>query len=60
MYAKPMVFGLDLILATSILVVVLARFNSWDQFFYTFFKSLRVRVSIRVIVRVTVKVTIYV
>jgi len=56
-----MVFHSALTLAISVLVVVLACFNSWDQFFFTFFKTfqslgLGVRVSmIRVSVRVTVK-----
>jgi len=35
----PMVYGSALTLATFVLVVVVARFNSWDQFFFTFFKS---------------------
>jgi len=39
MSAVPMVFGLALTLATFVLVVVLPRFNSWDQFFFPFFKS---------------------
>jgi len=46
-----MVFGLALTLVTIVLVVVVvARFNSCDQFFVTFFKSfqsLGFKVSIR-------------
>jgi len=34
--AEPMVFGSALILTTVFVVVVLARFNSWDLFFFTF------------------------
>jgi len=34
-----MVFGVDLTLATLILVVVVLHFNSWDQFFFSFFKT---------------------
>jgi len=34
----PMVFGSALTVATFVVVVVVARFNSWDQFFFTFFK----------------------
>jgi len=30
--AMPMVFDLALTLATLVLVIVVARFNSWDQF----------------------------
>jgi len=49
--AVPKVFGLSLTLATVILVVV-ASFNSWDHFFFTFFKTFQTlvlgkRVSVR-------------
>jgi len=53
MSAVPMVFGLALILANFILILVVAHFISWDHFFFTFFKffpSLGVVVSIRVTV----------
>jgi len=48
-----MVFSSYLTFATFILVIVVARFKSWDQFFFSFFKSfqslgLGVRVSIKV------------
>jgi len=39
-------------LAIFVLVIVVARFNSWDHFFFTFFKicqSLDLGVSVRVI-----------
>jgi len=36
--AVQMVFGSALTLATFILILVVARFTSWDQFFFTFFK----------------------
>jgi len=34
-----MVFGSPLTLGTFVLVVVVARFNSWDYFFFTFKKG---------------------
>jgi len=34
-----MVFDSALTLATFILAVVVAHFNSWDHFFFTFFKG---------------------
>ena len=34
--AVPMVFGSALTLETFVLVVVVARFNSWDHFFFAF------------------------
>jgi len=34
-----MLFSSALTLATFVLVVVLVRYNLWDQFFFTFFKS---------------------
>ena len=37
----PNVFGSTLTLATFILVVVVACFNSWGHFFFTFFKTLQ-------------------
>jgi len=37
--AVPKVFYLTLTLVTFILVVVIASFNSWDQFFFTLFSK---------------------
>jgi len=42
-----MVFGLDLILATFVLVV-LACFKSWDHFFFSFSKILVLGIGSRV------------
>jgi len=55
--AVLMFFSLALTLATFDLVVVVARFNSWDYFFLTFLKnfqclSLRVSVTDRVSINV--------
>jgi len=33
------VYGLAITLATFVLVEVVAHFDSWDQFLFTFFKS---------------------
>ena len=48
--AVQMVFGSALTLATFILILVVARFTSWDQFFFTFSVQIgpgsRVRFSI--------------
>jgi len=41
MSAVPMLFGLALTLPTFVLVVVLACFKSWDQFFFIFFEIFR-------------------
>jgi len=38
MSAMPMVFGLALTLMTFVSVVVVARFNLWDQFFFPLLK----------------------
>ena len=48
----PNVFGSALNLETFVLVVVVARFNSWDHFFFNFFFNfqtldLRFRVTAR-------------
>jgi len=34
-----MVFSSALTLATFVLIAVVARFNSWDQFYFTLFKT---------------------
>jgi len=52
--AMPAVFGSALTLATFVLVVVVAHFNSWDQFFFTVFKAFQtsgsgISVSIRLV-----------
>jgi len=39
MSGVPMLLGSAFTLATLVLVVVVAHFNSWDQFFFTFLKS---------------------
>ena len=66
----PKVFGSTLTLVTFVLVVVVARLNSWDQFFFTFFKTFQtlglgasirssVRVSIRIKAMVWVRFQVY-
>jgi len=57
-FAAPKIFGSSHTLATFVLVVVVARFNSWDHL--TFFKTFQtlgigVRISIRGSVRVSVR-----
>jgi len=42
MSAVPIVFGLALTLATFVLVVVVAYFNSWDHFYLLFSKVSKV------------------
>jgi len=39
MSAVRMVFGVAFTMATLISVVMVAQFNSWGQFFFTFFKT---------------------
>jgi len=61
MSAVPMVFSSALTLATFVLVIMVAHFNSWNNFYLTFFKSfqslgLGVKVSIRD--RVSIKLTL--
>jgi len=55
----PKVFGSTLTLVTFVLVVVVARLNSWDHFFFTFFKTfqnLGLGASIRTSVRVSIRI----
>ena len=55
--AVPVAFDLALTLLTFVLLVVLACFNSWDQFFFTFYKSYQsLCLGVSVIVSISIRV----
>ena len=57
----PKAFGSTLTLVTFVLVVVVARFNSWDHVFFTFFKILGLGASISsVMVSIRIKAMVWV
>ena len=58
--AVPKIFSSALTLVTFILVVVVAHFNSWDHFLFSFFKTfqtfiLGVSITVRAMVRLMVR-----